>query len=582
MYREADKEVYELYDSFVQRVLVDKKDFFNDSDDLLLTKENLEECKKRFIENYDEDKDRNFSEKAKRQFEGASEPVQRLFAHAIWLWGFSVNESKNCDLIYIENTKKPQYGFANSGQHHLTNKFGEVSFCIRLFDAILEKSIETVEEVKAYIEKICLCCAYGDKIEDYDTLRDIDIVNTYSTSVSMIHILLYLSCPKDYERIVSNGHKQKIANCFENLLSEDEKTLYLDRRIKCIREKLAEKIRDESFDFYDCAKIYSLWNLSAGEEDSDEFDGLKFKKNIIFYGPPGTSKTYSAKQLAKSFILRELLSNNVLSMDQYLSQEYAVEDYIYRLQLHANYGYENFIVGQTMLDGKIETEKGYFMELCESAINDKEHPYILILDEINRVDLARLFGEAFSCIENRNESVDLPYKIDGVKLKLTVPDNLYIIGTMNEIDFSLERLDFALRRRFLWFKHGYNENVLSSMLININNESDKSIFISRATALNSKIREIRELGEQYEIGHVFFAENVLFHSGVGQALEGVRSLDGGGSLTDKLHGGEVCADFLYQLVFLGIGVIRGSLKGLGDGHGVVDEVNLIAVRVHNL
>lgn len=65
MYREADKTVYELYDSFVQRVLVDKKDFFDDSDDLLLTKENLEECKKRFIENYDEDKDRNFSEKQK-------------------------------------------------------------------------------------------------------------------------------------------------------------------------------------------------------------------------------------------------------------------------------------------------------------------------------------------------------------------------------------------------------------------------------------------------------------------------------------------------------------------------------------
>ena len=80
--------------------------------------------------------------------------------------------------------------------------------------------------------------------------------------------------------------------------------------------------------------------------------------------------------------------------------------------------------GRQCLMEKIETEKGYFLELCEIAANDKEHPYVLILDEINRVDLARLFGEAFSCIENRNESIDLPYKIDGVKLKLTVPDNL--------------------------------------------------------------------------------------------------------------------------------------------------------------
>lgn len=515
MKREADEEVYELYDSFISSFFIEKKDYFDGNDRALLTKENLKECKKRFIDNFGKDKEHNFADKSKVQFAGASEDVKRLFSHAIWLWGFSVNETKNCDLIYIENTKKPQYGFANSGQYHLTNKFGEVSFCLRLFEAIFEEILNqkkntdkkvTVEEVKEYIVKICLCCAYRDQIEAFKSYKDTEIVSTYSTKISMINILLYLSCPNDYERIVSQSHKQKIANCFDWLVSKDEKSSYLDRRIESIRDNLGEKIHDSKFDFYDNAKIYSLWNLSASNEDDDEFSGLKFKKNIIFYGPPGTSKTYSAKKLAESFINRELLSNGVITMDDYLSDKFNVKKYIYRLQLHTNYGYENFIVGQTMINGKIEPVEGYFYDLCKKAEGDKSHPYVLILDEINRVDLARLFGEAFSCIENRNEAVDLPYKKENTFMQLSVPDNIYIIGTMNEIDFSLERLDFALRRRFLWFKHGYNSEALSDMLTEINNETDKSIFINRATELNEKISHTRELGEQYEIGHVFFAE----------------------------------------------------------------------------
>lgn len=511
MYREADKQVYDLYDEFIRRVFIEKKDFFDDSVDDVWTKDNINECKKCFIDNFNEDKDLDFNKKAKDQFERASENVKRLFSHAIWLWGFSVNESKNCDLLFIENTKKLQNGFANAGLYHSTNKFGEVSFCLRLFDYILSSGENDSDIIKKLIVHVCLCCAYGEQIHDYEQYKEIEVVKTYSKSVSMINILLYLSDPEHYERMVSNGHKQKIVNCFKALLDEKDKDTYLDDQIYKIREKLSEEIGDKSFDFYNHSKLYSLWNLSAGNEDDDEFVGLKYKKNIVLYGPPGTSKTYSAKELGKTFIARELLSSGKLTMKEYLSKKFNYEKYIHRLQLHANYGYENFIVGQTMINGRINTETGYFWNLCEEAACDKDYPHILILDEINRIDLARLFGEAFSCIENRNDPVDLPFKKDDVTLQLCVPENIYIIGTMNEIDFSLERLDFALRRRFLWYKHGYNKETLSEMLTNIENKSDKIHFIDKATALNQEICSTPELGEQYEIGHVFFAEiqNIL-------------------------------------------------------------------------
>jgi len=138
-------------------------------------------------------------------------------------------------------------------------------------------------------------------------------------------------------------------------------------------------------------------------------------------------------------------------------------------------------------------------------------PHVLILDEINRIDLSRLFGEAFSALENREEPIDLGI----ADYKLSIPSNLYVIGKMNEIDFSLERIDFALRRRFLWFFYGFDQNALSQIIWHKNGELNTRLreeeverFINNANALNRAVVELPELGEQYQIGHTFFAEVV--------------------------------------------------------------------------
>ena len=142
-------------------------------------------------------------------------------------------------------------------------------------------------------------------------------------------------------------------------------------------------------------------------------------------------------------------------------------------------------------------------------------PHLLILDEINRVDLSRLFGEVFSAMEDRSK---YNTAIGNFELR-NFPENLYIIGTMNEIDFSLERIDFALRRRFLWFEYTFKKEVLRDLMIGKNQEKNTRIpeeemdqFVIAADNLNDEISKSSELGNQFRIGHTFFAEVVDIYS----------------------------------------------------------------------
>jgi 5-methylcytosine-specific restriction protein B len=146
-------------------------------------------------------------------------------------------------------------------------------------------------------------------------------------------------------------------------------------------------------------------------------------------------------------------------------------------------------------------------------------PFIVILDEMNRVDVSRVFGELFTAIEKRGTDVflTLPNPDDSKKrLVLNVTDNIYFIGTMNEIDFSLEQLDCALQRRFMWELVDYNEDTLETIVRHKlekvkekvkDKESDNvTRFLDSCTEVNNYIAS--SLGKEYHIGHAFFAEIV--------------------------------------------------------------------------
>lgn len=331
----------------------------------------------------------------------------------------------------------------------------------------------------------------------------------------MYNILLHLCNSDKYEPIIAQNHKVQLASAFEALLEEDDLEKNIDERISIIRSVIENSNRNEKdFNFYD-SKILSLWNPVMSDKTYSEYQALKYKKSIILYGPPGTGKTYSAREIAKSFILQEYVAQGKENIKTYIESDMDVEQYIHHLQMHSNYSYEDFIAGMQLKNGETVPTKGYFLKLCEE-VEKNNMPNVLILDEINRVDVSRLFGELFSGIENRNSVIDL--SIGGFKIK--VPENLYIIGTMNEIDFSLEQLDFALRRRFVWFFYGFDEEALRNIIEHKRHsrnskivESDVEKFIENASLLNEKIRSIDELGKEYEIGHAFFAEIIDIANG---------------------------------------------------------------------
>ena len=229
--------------------------------------------------------------------------------------------------------------------------------------------------------------------------------------------------------------------------------------------------------------------LSEVYMTSEKYDSLKGlllnKKNIILQGAPGVGKTFAAKRLAYSIMG--------------VKDESRVEF----IQFHQNYSYEDFIMGYKPSGEGFELQNGIFYKFCQKASNNQEVPYFFIIDEINRGNMSKIFGELLMLIEKDYRGKKLTLAYNG--LPFSVPKNVYIIGMMNTADRSLALIDYALRRRFSFFamEPGFSSDGFRQYLDSFHDDTFYAL-IEKVKELNFEIAKDPSLGSGFCIGHSYF------------------------------------------------------------------------------
>ena len=262
-------------------------------------------------------------------------------------------------------------------------------------------------------------------------------------------------------------------------------------RIDCDTEDPGAGTESAGNEPYDKAKALSHLFMEEAQF-SRILDSIALRKNLILQGPPGVGKTFIARRIAWCLVGRKS------------------KEFIEMVQFHQSYAYEDFVQGWRPTEtGGYTLRNGVFFEFCKSAEQQPETPFVFIIDEINRGNLSRIFGELLMLIEadkrGPEHAIALTYGASGERF--SVPDNVYLLGLMNTADRSLAIVDYALRRRFAFetLRPAFNARQFREYLLEADVDRALVDRIDRnLSELNERIHDDKDLGPGFQIGHSYF------------------------------------------------------------------------------
>ena len=330
----------------------------------------------------------------------------------------------------------------------------------------------------------------GDMIIGYESTPVKQIVAIGKVSAEQDGEKIYfekvegLSSPIDYATLRDCPELQKMEyfSMQQGSLFKLTKGEY-DFIIDMIREENPLPVADE-VEKYDKAAFLDEVYMTESKYDT-LVAVLKNKKNIILQGAPGVGKTFAAKRLAYSIMGEK------------------DEGRIEFVQFHQNYSYEDFMMGYKPVNDGFELKYGIFYRFCQKAANQPDKDFFFIIDEINRGNMSKIFGELLMLIERDYRGTKATLAYNG--MSFSVPKNLYIIGMMNTADRSLAMIDYALRRRFSFFdiEPGFDSEGFTKYQQGLNNETF-ALLVSKVQELNKEITLDKSLGKGFCIGHSYF------------------------------------------------------------------------------